>query len=117
MRLREAATAIESEVVPESISCWLEPDLSKPGPAEWRIVGTGLPVWRVLGQFAADLGLDSPHDYRSLLLEKARPALIKEIAQYYDVPPDAIRAALEYSRLYADEVIARLILDRSAFEG
>lgn len=96
------------------IDRWIEPNPSKPGPAEWRIRGTGLPVWRVLGQFAVELGTDNPTGYREIVTSPYSLVLIDSVASYYDVAPEAIRAALHYVSEHLALVTARLVLDRAA---
>jgi|SRR5580700_2420374 uncharacterized protein (DUF433 family) len=82
----------------ELISRWLEADPAKPGPADWRVKGHRLPVWRILRQFALEKGMDSPEKYWGLVLSLGLDdPLIAAIAQYYDVPAKAIQAAIAYS--------------------
>jgi uncharacterized protein (DUF433 family) len=99
------------------ITHWLEPNPHKPGPAEWRIKGTGLPVWRVLGQVAVELGIDHPKAYRQISAQAISSELITAVAAYYDVAPEAIQAALAYTDRHADPVIARLVVDRAALSS
>src|SRR5437762_2968432 len=67
------------------IDRWLEPNPHKPGAAEWRIKGTGLPVWRVLGQLAVELGTDDRQGYREISAGAISPELVKAVASYYEV--------------------------------
>jgi hypothetical protein len=90
---------------------WLGSD---PDPAEWFITDTGPSVWRVIGQFAVELGLDSPSGYRKLLSGDIDPKVIETVATYYDVPVEAIQTALKYARQNVDAITARLSTDRSA---
>jgi hypothetical protein len=83
-------------------------------PAEWFIVDTGPAVWRVVGQFAVELGLDSPDGYRKLLSEDIDPKTVATVAAYYEVPVELIQNALKYARAHSEAVIARLIADRFA---
>lgn len=99
------------------IDRWIEENPHKPGPAEWRIRGTGLPVWRVLGQVAVELGEDDPKAYREISVGTISPELIETLAAYYEVDPEAIRAALAYANRHPDPVIARLVIDRAALSG
>ena len=96
------------------IARWIEPNPHKPGPAEWHIRGTGLPVWRVVGQFAVELGTDDPTGYRVIVAGAVSLKLLKAVAAYYDVDAEAIRAALAYASQHQEPVIAHLVLDRAA---
>jgi uncharacterized protein (DUF433 family) len=92
----------------------IEPNPHKPGPAEWRIRGTGLPVWRVVGQFAVELGTEDSTGYREIVAGAVSLRLLKTVAAYYDMDSEAIRAALAYASQHQEPVIARLVLDRAA---
>lgn len=61
--------------------------------------------------------MDSPSDYRALVLRDFDVILIKEIAGYYDLSAEAILAALAYSREHPDIIAARLLLAHSADAG
>lgn len=99
------------------INRWIEQNPHKPGPAEWRIKGTGLPVWRVLGQLAVELGTDDAKTYREIDVGAVSPELVTAVATYYDVDTEAIQAALAYANRHPGPVIARLVLDRAALSG
>jgi hypothetical protein len=99
------------------IGRWLEPNPHKPGAAEWRVKGTGLPAWRVVGQLAVETGGDDAPAFRAIIGGDAPQELIERVGAYYDVPAEAISAALAYARRHPDEVTARLVLDRAALSG
>ncbi len=98
-------------------SRWLEPNPHKPGAAEWRVKGTGLPVWRVVGQIAVEIGGADAADFRAIISGDAPQELIERVAAYYDVPAEAVAAALAHARRHPHEVTARLVLDRVALSG
>lgn len=103
------------------IGRWLEPNPHKPGAAEWRIKGTGLPAWRLVGQIAVERGGDDVATFRAIVGGDVPPHLIERViervADYYDVPAEAVSAALAFARRHPDEVVARLVLDRAALSG
>lgn len=99
------------------INRWLEPNPHRPGWAEWRIKGTGLPAWRVVGQFAVEVGGDDATAYRAIIGDPVSPELVQRVAAYYDVTIEAVAAALAFARRHPDEVVARLVLDRAALSG
>jgi uncharacterized protein (DUF433 family) len=96
---------------------WLAPDPHRPGTAERHIKGTGLPVWRVIGQIAVECGRDSVDSYREIAIDGVSRELIEAIAAYYGVDENAIRAALAYARRHRDAIVARLVLDRAALSS
>jgi uncharacterized protein (DUF433 family) len=106
---------VHAESTHELISRYLESDPERPGPADWRIKGHRLSVWRVVRQFALEKGMDNPDGYWDLILRlEFEDPLVKEVAAYYAVPVQAIWAALAYSHDHADVIAARLRLALSA---
>jgi uncharacterized protein (DUF433 family) len=99
------------------IGRWLEPNPHKPGAAEWRVQGTGLPVWRIVGQLAVETGGDDAAAFRTIVAGNVPQDLIERVADYYDVPAEAVQAALAHARRHPHEVTARLVLDRAALSG
>jgi uncharacterized protein (DUF433 family) len=89
---------MEAAQAHELIARWLEADPEKPGAANWRVKGHRLPVWRILRQFALEKGMDSPEKYWQLILNlELDDPLINEIATYYDIPAEAVQAAVAFS--------------------
>ncbi len=74
----------------ELIAHYIEPDLDRPGPAEARLVDSGVPVWALIGHYQAT-GRD--------------PAVV---AADYDVPLAAVAAALAYYAQHRAAIDARL---------
>ncbi|HLH22305.1 MAG TPA: DUF433 domain-containing protein [Chloroflexota bacterium] len=74
----------------ELISRYVELDPDRPGPAEARIIGTGVPVWALIGHYQAT-GRDPAY-----------------VAASYDLPLAAVEAALAYYRQHQAVIEARL---------
>ena len=68
---------------------WIEPNPHRPGVAEAIVRGTGVPVWALVGhsRHVRDLG---------------------EVARDYDLPSEAVAAALAYYQRHKAELDQRL---------
>lgn len=86
MVARRHASRFDDELIARHI----EPDRYHPGPADVRLLGSGVPVWAVVGQYHA---LDGD---------------LAQIAQDFDLPEEAVEAALAYYRRYRLVIDARL---------
>ena len=80
-----------SEDAADLIEQYIREDPEWPGPAEARIAGYGVPVWALIGY------------YRVVNADLSR------VATDYDLPEDAVRAALAYYRRHQEEIDARLL--------
>ncbi len=74
----------------ELIEKWIEPDPWKSGVEEARIKNYGMNVWAIIGYLGGENGD------------------IAEAARAYDVPVEAIEAALAYYRRYRELIDARI---------
>ncbi len=84
---RDTAPALNDA---ELIARYIELDVDRPGPAEARLVDSGVPVWALIGHYQAT-GRD--------------PAVV---AADYDVPLEAVAAALAYYARHQAAIEARL---------
>lgn len=75
------------------IARWIERDPRRPGPSEVRLVGYGVAVWALVGALPMVSGD------------------IDELAEAYEVPREAIEAALAYYRQHRAAIDARLTLN------
>lgn len=75
------------------ITHWIERDPRRPGPSEARLVGCGVAVWALVGALPI-VGGD-----------------IAELAEAYEVPREAVEAALAYYRQHRAAIDARLTLN------
>lgn len=74
----------------ELIARWIEPDPRRPGPAEARLRDAKVAVWAIIG-------------YLQMVGEDRRRA-----AAAYDIPLEAVEAAVAYYREHRAAVDARL---------
>lgn len=74
----------------ELIARWIVPNPYRPGLGEARIHDTGVPVWALVGHLPAAGG---------------DPA---QVAYDYELPEEAVRAALAYYRKHHTSIDARL---------
>jgi|DewCreStandDraft_2_1066082.scaffolds.fasta_scaffold00347_4 uncharacterized protein (DUF433 family) len=79
-----------TETEQELIARWIEPDPHLPDPAEVRVRGTGIHVWAIVGQWQA-----ADRD-------------VAAVAQDYELPIEAVEAALAYYRRQQCLIDARL---------
>lgn len=81
----------------ELIARWIEPNPHKPGPAEARLRGSGVSVWALIGQLQLD-------DWD-----------VKGVAEDYEVPAEAVSAAVAHYHQHAAAIDARLERNRAVF--
>lgn len=74
----------------ELIARWIEQDPYRPGLGEARVIGYGVPVWALVG-------------YRLMVEGDA-----DRVAQDYDLPREAVVAALAYYRRHRAVIDARI---------
>ena len=72
----------------------IEPSDEHPGPADVRLAGSGVPVWALAGQYVA---LDGD---------------IAQISLDFDLPREAVEAAIAYYRRHRAVIDARLAANR-----
>lgn len=101
----------------ELVARWIELNPHKPGPAEARVRGYGVAVWALIGQMALERGDDSPRGYAEVLADAGGEKLAGKVAAYYQIPFDAVLAALAYFSRHRAEITAKLTLNRAAFAG
>jgi hypothetical protein len=83
------------------IDRWLEPDTLR--PAEMRVVEGGIELWALIGHAR---GLDGTEQ-----------EVAERVAQAYDLPVDAVRAALAYYRRHPLQIDAKLEAIEAARAG
>jgi uncharacterized protein (DUF433 family) len=81
-RIADAPITDEDEL----IARWLEPDPLSGGKAEFRVVGHGVHVWALAGYFRTE---NVPTD-----------VYVDEAARAYELPREAVLAALAFYRRY-----------------
>jgi uncharacterized protein (DUF433 family) len=74
----------------ELIARYVEPNPDRPRPADVRLVDYGVPVWALIGHYLTT-GRDEAY-----------------VAESYEVPLAAVRAALAYYRQHQTVIDARL---------
>jgi uncharacterized protein (DUF433 family) len=79
------------------IERYIEPDPYRPGPGEARLKEYGVPVWALVGHMNAVDGQ------------------IERVAEDYDLPEEAVHAALAYYRQYRAAIDARLRANAASF--
>jgi uncharacterized protein (DUF433 family) len=86
----------EREQIDALIEQYVEPHPNRPGRAEWRLKGYGLPVW--------------------VLIAVLRPdgSNIDRVAENYDIPREAIEAARAYHALNRAIIDDRIEANRDA---
>lgn len=104
------------------IRAWIQPDPHRPGTADARIEPYGVSVWAVIGYLLATAqfkvtGTATPEKRPPLReLEEILPNLIESVALDYEIPIEAVAAALAYFRRYPRAILARIALnDRVPF--
>jgi uncharacterized protein (DUF433 family) len=95
------ATRNKDETEQALIGRWLEPDALR--PAEMRVVEHGIELWALIGYAR---GLDGTEQ-----------EVAERVAQAYDLPVDAVRAALAYYRRHPLQIDARLEANEAAHAG
>ena len=85
----------ETSAASELIDTWIEPDPNHPGAGDVRLREHGVHVWAVIAYLQA-AGGD-----------------IESVAEDFDVPIDAVRAAKAYYERYADFIEDRLAANRT----
>lgn len=80
----------ECEHERQLIDKWIRTDPYKPGPADVRIADTGIHVWALIGYLPA-VGNN-----------------VEQVARDYDLPVEAVRAAVAYHREHRDVIDGRL---------
>jgi uncharacterized protein (DUF433 family) len=78
------------------IARYIEENPAKPGPADARLIGYGVPVWALIGYLPA----------------VGRRA--QSVAADYDLPLEAVEAALAYYKQHQSAIDARLAANRIA---
>ncbi len=81
----------------ELISRWIEPSPHKPGPAEAWVLPYHVSVWALIAQLELD-GWDLPG-----------------VADWYELPVEAVEAAVAYYERHRAEVDARIARNRAFF--
>lgn len=81
----------------ELIERYIELNPNRPGRDRASIKRYGVEVWALIGYYQGEAGAD-----------------IKRIAKDYDIPVDAVRAALAYYAREKDLIDARLKLNQTA---
>jgi len=76
---------------------YIEPDPHRPGPGEARLKTYGVPIWALIGHMNAVQGR------------------IAQAAQDYDLPEEAIMAALAHYRDHRAAIDARLEANAASF--
>src|SRR5436309_657058 len=64
------------------IETYIEEDPERPGPSEARLVDSGVPVWAIIGTLR--------------LAEEPMDDLAPQVAVDYDIPVEAVTAAIRY---------------------
>ncbi|MBI2761353.1 MAG: hypothetical protein HYX51_08015 [Chloroflexi bacterium] len=78
----------------ELIAEWIEPDPHRPGADEVRLAHYGIAVWAVIGDF---IGREASMDEE-----------ISQVAYDFEVPEEAVRAAVAYYRRHRAVIDNRL---------
>jgi uncharacterized protein (DUF433 family) len=76
------------------IETYIEEDPVRPGPSEARLVGSGVHVWAIIGTLRLSEG---PMDH-----------LAARVAVYYDIPVEAVTAAIRYFDQHRIAILGRL---------
>lgn len=79
------------------ITRWIEPNPHKPGSAEALVLPRRVSVWAVVGQIE---------------LEHGR---LQNVAEAYDLPAEAVEAAVSYHERHRAEIDARIARNRAFF--
>lgn len=89
-----AAETMEQHVAQALIERYIHVDSDRRGPADARLTEYGTPVWALVGYYVGDAG----HE-------------VQRVAEDYDLPIDAVRAALAYYQEHRAAIDARLTLN------
>jgi uncharacterized protein (DUF433 family) len=81
------------------IAQYVEENPRFPGAARAWLIKSGVPVWALVGYFQRALGGDTGHP---------DPAHIAQVAADYELPADAIQAALAYYRRHRRPIDERI---------
>lgn len=85
---------------------WIGPDPHRPGPARARLLGEQVPVWAIVGDTGALAGTTEP---------AAIPdEVVAEVARGYDIPNEAVWAALQYYARHRGAIDALLEANAAA---
>ena len=95
VKIDERAGAVAAETEQALIDRWIVQDANE--PVHMRLAGYGIHVWAIIG---ASGGLDE---------------YIRQVADDYAVPIDAVRAAHAYYRRHPLQIDARLEANAAAF--
>lgn len=76
------------------IETYIEEDPERPGPSEARLVDSGVPVWAIIGTLRLSEG---PMDHLAL-----------QVADEYDIPVEAVTAAIRYFEQHRIAILGRL---------
>jgi uncharacterized protein (DUF433 family) len=89
---------VEKQTVSQEdlIARYIEENPAKPGPADARLIGYGVPVWALIG-------------YLPAVGHRAR-----RVAADYDLPVEAVEAALAFYKRYQAVIEARIAANRVA---
>ena len=74
----------------ELIARYVEEDPRRPGPSNARIVDWWIPVWAIVGYL------------------QAMPGEVQEVADGYEIPLDAVLAAIAFYQRHQDAIEARI---------
>jgi uncharacterized protein (DUF433 family) len=83
----------------ELIARYIEPNPHRSGPQGGRLRGYGVAVWALVADW------------------KGADGDAVQVASDYEVPQEAVEAALAYYRQHQDLIDARLALNEAAFAG
>lgn len=81
----------------ELIARWIEPNPHKPGFAEALVLPRRVSVWAIAGQIELEHGK------------------LENVAEAYDLPPEAVEAATSYYERHRAEIDARIARNRAFF--
>jgi uncharacterized protein (DUF433 family) len=81
------------------IQHYVEENPQFPGAARAWLVASGVPVWAIVGYFQCAIGGDADHP---------APKQLAQVAADYDLPEEAIVAALAYYRRHRRPIDERI---------
>jgi uncharacterized protein (DUF433 family) len=82
----------------ELVARWIEPNPHKPRPAEAWVLPRHVSVWAVIRQLELDAWK------------------VKCVAEGFELPVEAVEAAIRYYRRHRADVDARIIRNRASFD-
>ena len=78
-------------MTPDQITHYVEEDPLRPGPSHARLVEAGVEIWALVGYYQHAAGGD-----------------LERVARDYDVPAEAVQAALDYYRRHKKLIDAQI---------